>query len=127
MIEFPKRILLFGMQQEKKKSIMRLCREMHIPVTQVPSGRYLQPLGVLAGVPMMQEKQIFYEGEALPQEMMVLCGLSGDELDTFLDTYRQSRIAPVAYKAVLTVVNMSWTPPVLFAELQKEHAQMSDR
>ena len=61
MIEFPKRILLFGMQQEKKKSIMRLCREMHIPVTQVPSGRYLQPLGVLAGVPMMQEKQIFYD------------------------------------------------------------------
>ena len=125
MTEYPKKVLLFGMQQEKKKRIMRLCRELHIPVSVVPCGRYLQPLGALAGVSFIAENHSFYEGEQLQQEMMVLCGLSERELDGFLDTYRQWKIEPVAYKAVLTAANMMWTPLALFEELAREHHEMT--
>lgn len=125
MTEYPKKILLFGMQQEKRKNIMRLCRELRIPVSVVSRGRYLQPLGALAGVSFIPENHTFYEGEMLRREMMVICGLSDRELDVFLDTYRQHNIEPVAYKAVLTAANMTWTPIALFEELAREHREMT--
>ena len=38
--------------------------------------------------------------------------------------WKEQGLQPVSLKAVLTPNNIRWTPPALFAELQREHAQM---
>ena len=45
-------------------------------------------------------------------------------IDAFLAAWKEQGLQPVSLKAVLTSNNIRWTPPALFAELQREHAQM---
>lgn len=58
----------------------------------------------------------------LPQPMMVLCGLQGPDLSSFLDLARKLGAPSIALKAMLTDTNQAWTTLQLYHELQAEHA-----
>ena len=58
--------------------------------------------------------------EDFSDEMLVLCGLSPELFDRFLNEYHARGIAPVELKAVLTRYNALWTPKKLQTELIKE-------
>ena len=56
-------------------------------------------------------------------EMLVLCGLSGPQLDALLSSLRRSRVV-VALKAVVTEDNAAWSSLQLHDELRQEHEAM---
>lgn len=62
----------------------------------------------------------------ITEEMMVMSGMDSRRMDEFLDAWKRAQIAPVSHKAVITPVNIFWTPPRLFAELSKEHDRYRD-
>ena len=55
--------------------------------------------------------------------MLVLCGLSGSQLDALLSSLRRSRVV-VALKAVVTEDNAAWSSLQLHDELRQEHEAM---
>lgn len=55
--------------------------------------------------------------------MLVLCGLSGPQLDALLSSLRRSRVV-VALKAVVTEDNAAWSSLQLHDELCQEHEAM---
>lgn len=58
--------------------------------------------------------------------MLVLCGLSGPQLDALLSSLRRSRVV-VALKAVVTEDNAAWSSLQLHDELRQEHEAMRAR
>ena len=53
-------------------------------------------------------------------ELLIFDGFSSDNLDNFLDAYKGTQAPPVAFKAMVTPVNLKWTPAYLYFHLKSE-------
>ncbi len=62
---------------------------------------------------------------AFTDEMLVFAASGREKVFAFLDCMKERGVAPVALKAVLTPVNVLWTPEELHRELKKEHQALS--
>lgn len=131
-----KKALFFGFQKEPGRSqaleLRRRLRPYGIRTKQVSPADYLKPIGILAGVqtvelnrpviPEILQKQ--YAGTELPVRMIVLSGLSDQELDEVLRIFPECGIEKEDLKAILTPMNASWNAIGLCRELLKEHHQL---
>ena len=57
-------------------------------------------------------------------EVLLFCGLTDEELDRFLDAYRESALPAIVCRAVVTPFNLGWTLYRLIWELEEEHRSM---
>lgn len=83
-----------------------------------------EPVGAAAGVLPRIAGRTGGIPPAAP--MLVLCGLTEDRLDLFLDVLRTAGLR-FPYKAVLTETNRHWLPGELFAHMQAERAAIERR
>lgn len=124
-----KKILLFQIPPSKKKKIEELCRslrpEIDITLVSVRREQYAENLGYLAGIEGIPSTRKLEPDIPFPGEMMVFSGITSEELDVFLDAWKEKRLEKVALKAVLTPGNILWTPQKLLEELKKEHAALT--
>lgn len=115
-------VLLFHFEDPKqKKELQMLLLSMKIKVRSIQRDEYLKPLGVLAGV-LEDDGCPAYDGEDLPTESMIFCGLSNARLNDVLNGIRKKKIKPIPYKAILTPTNQHWTILECYRELQRERA-----
>lgn len=113
-------VLLYNLTGIKAAQLQLLCRGQKLLLRSVLPGEYQIPLGALVGRPTPLTKK----GEGtVAEEMMVLVDLSEMELDRFLQAYRESGIAPVSLKAVLTPHNQGWDSVALYRELIREREE----
>ena len=123
-----KRILAFNMPLIKRVVTKKLCDEQGALLTIVsPSYGNLSlvelVLRAMAGEKLNESRpgaEDAKEAEPFSGEMMVFCGFSSDDLDTFIQGYKVTGIPRVELKAVLTQYNADWTPAKLYEELNKE-------
>ena len=106
---------------DRTRRICRFMRRRHISCVFVERPDYLQTLGALAALPGFAKTADYYMGAPLADEMLVLCGWTGELLDEFLLFMRSSGLPPVSRKAMLTPVNSRWSVLRLFEELDREH------
>lgn len=124
MTEHQAKILLFHMNNDRLRSIERICRSLSIRVSVIKPSSYQQSLGYLAGISGFQRKNSNASGRDLEAEMLVFSGLDPDQVDAFLDAFKKAGLPPVALKAILTPTNIFWTPLMLCTELMKERNSM---
>lgn len=115
-----KTILIYEMKKEKEKKILELCGKKQIAVRTVQLSEYGQSLGSLAKISGILKNETREEKTLLGEEMMVFSGMDRNEMDLFLEGYKNMGIAPVALKAILTPYNIFWNTRQLYEELQKE-------
>lgn len=120
-------ILLFHVSTEKEQKIREMCKTLGIEVQIVDKKDYAKKLGYLAGIAGFKKENTMYQGSELPAEMLVFSGMDSDQVDIFLKTYRESQLAPIGCKAILTPDNVFWTADQLFRELLQEHMFFSKR
>lgn len=115
-------ILLFNppAKEELLKIEMALF-PLHIRLKKVSREDYNQPLGVLAGMKDMASAEGVFEGDELPDTMLIFCFLSDDRLNQALVALRKCGAGPFPYKAILTPTNSTWTAPDCFSEIRLEH------
>ena len=113
-------VLLFETGMMKAGQIKNLCDEHGLRMISVPAADYNQRLGALAGYAGVKREDLAANSDKLPGEMMVFSGVDSDELEDFLDEYKEKGIAPIAHKAVLTPYNLMWTPIKLYKALDSE-------
>lgn len=116
-----KKILLFNIDPGKAALIKSLCGGMGIQPVAIYKNQYGEKIGALAGIKGFVPTMAVYSGEDITAEMMVFCGLSSDELDEFLQKYRDAKIPPIGLKATVTPHNISWSAAELYRELTQEH------
>ena len=108
-----------------------LCRDLDIKLVPIRPEDQNTQLGVLFGLAASGPGKASSAssgnapGTSDIQEMLVLCGLSPDLFNRFLEEYRFHGIEPVALKAVLTSHNAKWTPKRLQTELIREHRALN--
>lgn len=118
------KVLLYNITDSKKLLAIRLeLARAGISIREVAETELTHPLGYLLGM------EGFAPGlpgsvTPFPEEMMVMEGLRGPQLNQFLDALR-SRGASIALKAVVTEHNVNWSSLQLYRELQMEHRQLS--
>lgn len=117
-------ILCFCMKPERLTRLSFLCAGLGIAVTVPSEEERALPLGAICGsLPGIPPKA---PTNMLPAEMIVFAHLTDAQLDEFLTKWKQTGLAPVRLKAVLTDTNRFWTPAVLQAQLLAEERRMSE-
>lgn len=118
-------LYLYQVDGSKKQQIGRLAAGMGIRVHRVLPADYLQPLGVLLGLPGFERTPLRYNGPLLPDEMMLMSDFDDTLLSRFLNAYRHASIPAIPLKAGVTPHNIFWNSLQLHQELEKEHQMMS--
>jgi len=118
-----RKILLFNIGKEKERKIKTLCQNLNIQTIKVPESRCNNALGTLLNIGNFAPKES--AAEKFSMEMMVFSGLTSEDLDVFLNEYRNADIAPISLKATVTPVNVFWSANRLYKELTKESAAPS--
>lgn len=120
--------LLYNFTDEERcRRIQRYLRKAGVSVRKVQAPEFLHPLGYLFEMPGFAPCPQFNLGGNFPEEMLVMKDFSEDQMDGFLNFFRESEMEPVELKAVLTPVTQHWSSLKLHAELTEEHRAMSAR
>ena len=108
--------------QKLKPILLKLRLRVRI----VKPEEYLKPIGHLAGLKTIPGNESRYDGEPLPEPMLLMKGFTEPLLDTFLMALRKQKLV-IPLKAVLTEQNAAWDSLTLYNELKKEHELMIKR
>ena len=81
--------------------------------------QYLNGVGALTGD--LSSFETFYDGVDFAGQLLVFAHFTDERLQLFLQAIKQSKLPPVALKAVLTEENKGWTILELHEDLLKEH------
>ena len=120
-------VLLYNFHDEMRlRQIRRYLNRQKISVTVVQPSQYLEKLGFLFEIPGFSKNPVFNLGQNFQEEMMVLNGFSGADLDGFLAFFKENGLLPVKLKAVLTPVTMHWDSVKLHNELMQEHEALQE-
>ena len=65
--------------------------------------------------------------ETFTEPMLVFCGISGGKLDHLLTAMRRAGLPRIAFKAMLTPTNRTWSSQQLWTELRREHAAVQEQ
>ena len=115
-------VLLFNLPaDERTKAIEAYLTGQHIAVRHVQSVEYRQKLGYLLQLPGYTDSGCHF-GAAFSDEMAVMVGFDAQQLNAFLDYFRQTGMRRIEYKAMLTPTNVSWDVLTLYSHLCAERA-----
>ena len=121
-------ILFYNFAENERTHEMRsyLSREGYSHRT-VRAPEYLHPLGYLFSLPGFAPDPAFNLGGNFHEEMLVMGGLSQNQVFDFLQFLRDRRLPPVKLKAMLTPMNAGWNSLQLYEELKKEYENLPKR
>ena len=115
--------LLFNFHDAQKLQKVRFALfKLGVTGRVVDAADFGQPVGYLCGLEGFSPAEVPDDG-GFSDEMLVLCDLSGTQLDALLSALRRSR-AVVSLKAVVTEENVSWSAKKLHGEIRQEHEAM---
>ncbi|MGC4020301.1 MAG: DUF3783 domain-containing protein [Muricomes sp.] len=119
-------ILLFHIPDKQTRLKLEMALfPLRVRVKYVQQEEYHQPLGVLAGIKDAIPAEGTYNGEELPDTMIVFAFFDDNRLNQALAALRKSGAGAFPYKAVLTPTNQFWTAHECFAEIKEEHEAMN--
>ena len=101
-------ILLFNLTNKQTRRKVELALfPLKLRLRYIPKDQYSQPLGALAGLGDVPPCEARYEGEELPDTMLVFAGLSDARLNQVLSALRRSKAGnPDAYQSILDSTGM---------------------
>ena len=124
-----KKVLAFQMTPEEKISLKKICSDMGLGMTEIPSEAVMEEIGSLAKADFQEEnpEQGQMQNEKkLSESVLIFCNLTDRQLDKMLEKLRETHIRP-DYKAVMTETNQNWTLYHLCAEMQREKSSFEAR
>ena len=97
-----------------RMAAMRLGAKVRV----VEKWEYLNAVGALTGD--LGSFETFYDGEDFAGQLLVFAHFTDERLQLFLQAMKQSKLPPVALKAVLTDTNRDWNSLELHEQLVEE-------
>ena len=109
-------ILMYNCSGEEFAKLRQIFAMLRLRMRVVEPDRYHIPLEELA----QGKGEPGETGEAIPEPMLVFCGLPQALFAQVLEVIRAAKLPPIPLKAVLTDTNRTWETRQLHAELLKE-------
>lgn len=119
-------VLLYQIEagSEKGLKVREILSRLNIRVKTIHPTLLHQKIGHLAGLPGHSEVDLLYEGDLVPDEVMLMKDLSDSRIDRILKEFRENGVSRIALKAVVTAHNQNWPLIDLISELKSEHQIM---
>lgn len=119
-------VLLYNLEgSERGRKIKFVLVRMGVRIKNIKREDYLKPIGALAGINGIEPGDSVYDGPGFTEEMLVMKGFSGSQIDEMLLRFRKEKLEKVDLKAVLTETNKTWDSITLYENLREEHEQMN--
>lgn len=112
---------LAGTQRGRKLKFILV--QLGARIKNVEKEEYLKPIGELLKAAPASESPV-YEGEGFSEEMLVMDGFTGRQIDELSMRMRKCKLERIDLKAVVTETNQNWNSIELYKEIKKEHEQM---
>lgn len=117
-------VLLYNMAGTKRgRELKFILVQLGAKIKNVEKEEYLKPIGELLKITPATET-VNYEGEGFSEEMLVMDGFTGKQIDELSMRMRKNKMERIDLKAVVTETNQSWNSIELYEEIKKEHEQM---
>lgn len=113
----PPVLLCYNLEGDRGAKIRMAAMRHRIRLRAVTADEYGQTLAALCG---LEDATDAVPDGSFTDEMLVMANFPNPLANAFLQTLRQSRIAPVRLKAMLTPTNSRWTSLQLHHELSRE-------
>ena len=111
-------LLLCNIGGERLDAVNITASRMGLTVKELTADEFGVVIGFPAGLEgFTDEKQAAQE--SFDEEMLIMCGLSGGEMNALLDALRRENVN-IPLKAVLTETNAKWSSARLYKELSAE-------
>lgn len=117
-------VLLYNMAGTRRgRQLKFILVQLGAKIKNVEKEEYLKSIGeLLKSTPASETPS--YEGEGFSEEMLVMDGFTGKQIDELSMRMRKSKMDRIDLKAVVTETNQSWNSIELYEEIKKEHEQM---
>ena len=115
-------VLAVNVLPEKLGKLRFLCLRLGIRVTVAEPRAFGCAVGDLVAGTAVPARG---KWAPFPDEMLVMAHFRPGMLDAFLGGFRETGIAPIPLKAMLTETNAAWPLERLHAALKEEHEQMA--
>lgn len=119
-------VLLYQLDasSEKGLKIREVLSRLNIRAKTINHAMLSQTIGHLADLPGHAPHTSEYDGEPVPDEVLLMKDLSDTRIDRLLKDFRENGVSRIDLKAVVTPHNQKWTLLDLITELRQEHAVM---
>ncbi|MDD2534168.1 MAG: DUF3783 domain-containing protein [Eubacteriales bacterium] len=119
-------VLLYQIDPRSEKGLLvrEILSRLNIRVKSIDPSMLHQTIGHLAGLPGHTEIDLIYNGDHIPDEVMLMKDLSDSRIDRILTEFREKGVSRIALKAVVTAHNQKWPLLDLITELRSEHQIM---
>ncbi len=114
-------LILFNFSPARAAAVASCAGDCGFEVRIAANSEHRAPLASISGPPPADA----LTQPAFTDEMLVFAASGKEKVFAFLERMKERGVAPVALKAVLTPVNILWTPEELHRELKKEHQALS--
>lgn len=125
-----KRILAYGLPVLKNMAVMRTCMELKVEFCQIKNEDLHKTIGFLCGVQGIGENAAEYDISSIDSKMgeiILFAGFNSDELDVFLEKYKELGVESVKSKAILTEYNALWSLAFLYKEIERERKEIESK
>jgi hypothetical protein len=115
-------ILMYNCSGPEFSKLRQIFAMLHLRMRPVGPERYhvaLEDLAVGKGEPSEESR------EAIPEAMLVFCGVREPLLHQVLEVIRLANLPPIPLKAMLTTTNCVWDTCQLYEELMKEREALA--
>ena len=110
-------VLMYNCSGPEFSKLRQIFAMLRLRMRVVGPDRYQAALGELAEG---KGEAAAETEEAIPETMLVFCGLGDALLHQVLEVIRVAKLPPIALKAVMTETNREWNTRQLYEELCKE-------
>lgn len=117
-------ILLYSVPLQLHRQLDLIGQKVGFSCKKIAKKRFLQPIGCHVGMPGFEQTAEWYEGNDLPDPVILFHGFSDGLLNRFLSACKQDAIPQISYRAVVTEHNIHWNVLDLYHELAQEHESL---
>jgi len=112
------RVFVYNLMFNKIGAVAKVCQEIGAEIVNISNDDIHKSIEHL--VDSNKPSKAGKDCEENISELLIFDGFTNDNLDDFLDAYKGTQAPPVAFKAMVTPVNLKWTPAYLYFHLKSE-------
>lgn len=119
-------VLLYNFDSVRLPLAKRALLPLKISVKAVDKQDYSQQIGYVAGLKGFEKTEDSHAG-TFHDEMLVMCGFSGQKINALINALNKGGIGRVPLKAMLTPSNVSWNSVQLYEAVKADHEEMNGK
>ena len=112
------RVFVYNLMFNKMGAVAKACRAIGAEIVNISNDDIHKSIEHL--VDPIKSARPGKDCDENITELLIFDGFNSNNLDDFLDAYKGTQAPPVVFKAMVTPVNLKWSPAYLYSHLQSE-------